>query len=67
MPFENVGDVVSDVLMHSGRSRGDASFGVYVHGNDPAAKLSASMTKAGVPNVAVGFPEAYGRVPRGNA
>ena len=58
--FEDAGDVVRDVLTQR-QSRGDNSFGVYVHGNDPAAKLSAALTKSGVQNVAVGFPEAYGQ------
>ena len=60
MRFEDVGDVVKDVLAHR-QSMGDNSFGVFVHGNDPAAKLSAALTQSGVQNVAVGFPEAYGQ------
>lgn len=58
--FEDAGDVVSGILLQR-RSLGDNSFGVYVHGNDPAAKLSAALTKSGVQNIAVGFPEAYGQ------
>ena len=58
--FEEAGDAVSEI--HSQRRElGDSSFGVYVHGNDPAAKLSAALTRSGVENMAVGFPEAYGQ------
>ena len=60
VPFENAAGAVSDVLAQR-QALGDTSFGVYVHGNDPAAKLSAALTESGVQNVAVGFPEAYGQ------
>ena len=58
--FEDAGDVVREIIEQR-RSVGDTSFGVYVHGNDSAAKLSAALTESGVRNVAVGFPEAYGQ------
>ena len=58
--FEDAGEVVREILAQR-RTFGDSSFGVYVHGNDPAARLSAALTRSGVENVAVGFPEAYGQ------
>ena len=58
--FSDAGESLSEVIAQR-RSLGDVSFGAYVHGNAPAAELSAALSKAGVKNVAVGFPEAYGQ------
>jgi DNA helicase-2/ATP-dependent DNA helicase PcrA len=58
--FEDCGPQIAEAIADR-RIQGDASFGVYIHGNGPAADLSAHLTSAGVNNVAVGFPEAYGQ------
>jgi len=58
--FEDCGPRIDEAIADR-RRQGDASFGVYIHGNGPAADLSAQLTSAGVNNVAVGFPEAYGQ------
>ncbi len=58
--FDASGQVVADTIAIR-KGHGDASFGIYVHGNGPAAELSANLTSCGVANVAVGFPEAFGQ------
>jgi len=51
---------IKDIIQRQ-LDQGDRSFGVYVHGNGPAAQLSVGLTKAGVDNTPVGFPESYGQ------
>lgn len=48
-------------LIEVRRKQGDSSFGVYVHGNGPAAELSVGLRRAGIENSPVGFPESYGQ------
>lgn len=52
-------DVVCDAVNES-RNRGARSFGLFVHGNEPTAAMSASLAQRGVNHVVVGLSESYG-------
>jgi DNA helicase-2/ATP-dependent DNA helicase PcrA len=42
------------------RRRGAQTFGIFLHGNEPTAAMSASLAERGVDHVAVGLSESYG-------
>ncbi|MEU6645891.1 UvrD-helicase domain-containing protein [Saccharomonospora sp. NPDC046836] len=46
--------------IEEGRQRGAQSFGIFLHGNEPTAAMSAALTERGVEHVAVGLSESYG-------
>ncbi|MEJ2862152.1 UvrD-helicase domain-containing protein [Actinomycetospora flava] len=46
--------------MEASRRDGAHSFGIFVHGNEPTATLSAALTERGIDHVAVGLSESYG-------
>lgn len=46
--------------MEQSRQRGARSFGIFIHGNEPTASMSAALADRGVDHVAVGLSESYG-------
>lgn len=46
--------------MERSRGRGARTFGVFVHGNEPTAALSAALAEKNVDHVTVGLAESYG-------
>lgn len=42
------------------REQGANTFGIFLHGNEPTAAMSAALTERGVDHVAVGLSESYG-------
>lgn len=52
-------DAVIEAIEHS-RRRGAETFGIFLHGNEPTATMSAALTEHGVEHVAVGLSESYG-------
>ena len=46
--------------MEVSSQKGAQTFGIFVHGNEPTASLSASLTEKGVDHIAVGLSESYG-------
>jgi ATP-dependent DNA helicase UvrD/PcrA len=52
-------DAVSEELRLA-RERGALSAGVFMHGNEPTAALSAELTARGIDHVPVGLSESYG-------
>jgi DNA helicase-2/ATP-dependent DNA helicase PcrA len=52
--------------MEISRRDGARTFGIFVHGNEPTASLSAALTEKGIDHVAVGLSESYGEALRTN-
>lgn len=52
-------DPVIDAIEDS-RRHGAETFGIFLHGNEPTATMSAALTERGVNHVAVGLSESYG-------
>jgi DNA helicase-2/ATP-dependent DNA helicase PcrA len=52
-------DEVCDAIDENGQ-QGARTFGIFLHGNEPTADLSAALTERGVDHVAVGLSESYG-------
>jgi len=52
-------DAVCEELRQA-REGGARSFGVFMHGNEPTAALSAQLTASGIDHVPVGLSESYG-------
>ena len=52
-------EVVCDAVDES-RKRGARSFGLFVHGNEPTASMSAALTQKSVNHVVMGLSESYG-------
>jgi len=46
--------------MEVSKRKGAKSFGVFLHGNEPTASMSAALTERGIEHVAVGLSESYG-------
>jgi len=46
--------------IESSRRDGARTFGVFVHGNEPTATLSAALTERGIDHISVGLSESYG-------
>lgn len=46
--------------MEVSRQNGAQTFGIFVHGNEPTASLSAALTEKNVDHIAVGLSESYG-------
>jgi DNA helicase-2/ATP-dependent DNA helicase PcrA len=42
------------------RQHGAHTFGIFLHGNEPTATMSAALTERGVDHIAVGLSESYG-------
>lgn len=60
VPFDESPTAIGRMI-NEAREAGCRSFGVYTHGNGPAAEISVGLTRAGVDNTPVGFPESYGQ------
>jgi DNA helicase II / ATP-dependent DNA helicase PcrA len=52
-------DAVCEAI-HASRQKGARTFGIFVHGNEPTASLSAALTEKGLDHVTVGLSESYG-------
>ena len=46
--------------LDASRERGARTFGIFLHGNEPTAEMSAALSERGVDHVAVGLAESYG-------
>jgi DNA helicase-2/ATP-dependent DNA helicase PcrA len=47
-------------VIEENREQGAHTFGIFLHGNEPTAAMSAALTQRGVDHVAVGLSESYG-------
>lgn len=62
VPGVDTHPAVDEVCAAIGASRehGASTFGIFLHGNEPAAAMSAALTEREVDHVAVGLSESYG-------